>query len=389
MTTTTPLDQLHLQEILTAQRPRLLGLCTYLTSEPNSAEDLVQEVMLEAWRSYEKLRKPDVVDAWLNGIVRNVCARWQRKRGRESALLLPNEQVDSDQGTKLETVADDFDLEVELDRQEMAVLLDRAMALLPETTRDVLVSKYIAESRHAEIASQLGLTENAVTVRLHRGKVALRKLLTTELRAEAETFGIVTLGDVWTETRIWCPICGQKRLEGKLTDTEFALRCPSCSVEPNSYITGENWSGSESPFGQLKSFRPIFKRHILRAANIWGSSLEQGEHSCPSCGISSPVRLHMPDTLPPSMRRFRGIHTICNRCNTINSMALHGLAICTPEGLEFFKENSRVRMLPERAIELNGDPAIVIAFESITNAATLDVLMHRDTFTILASHHIS
>ena len=87
MTPSTQIDQLHLQKLLTIQRPRLLGLCAYLTGDPHGAEDMVQEVMLEAWRSFTKLRNPEAVDAWLNGIVRNVCARWQRRQGRELTVM--------------------------------------------------------------------------------------------------------------------------------------------------------------------------------------------------------------------------------------------------------------------------------------------------------------
>ena len=63
MTTSTKIDQLYLQEILTTQRLRLLGLCAYLTGDPDSAEDVLQEVMLEEWRSIDKLRDPDAVEA--------------------------------------------------------------------------------------------------------------------------------------------------------------------------------------------------------------------------------------------------------------------------------------------------------------------------------------
>lgn len=167
--TTTTINQSQLGETLAAERPCLLGLCTYLTGEPDSAEDVVQEVMLEAWRSLEKLRNPEAMTAWLHGIVRNVCARWQRTRGREATVLLPVAQQAVNAAAVVETVADDFDLEVELDRQELALLLDRALALLPATTREVLIGKYIAESPHAELAQRLGLTENAVTVRLCTG----------------------------------------------------------------------------------------------------------------------------------------------------------------------------------------------------------------------------
>ena len=44
-----------------------------------------------------------------------------------------------------ESLADTFDLEVELERQELIELLDRAMSLLPEDTRAALVKRYVDE----------------------------------------------------------------------------------------------------------------------------------------------------------------------------------------------------------------------------------------------------
>lgn len=377
--TTPTINQSQLGEILAAERSRLLGLCTYLTGDPDSAEDVVQEVMLEAWRSFGKLRDPDALDAWLNGIVRNVCARWQRSRSREAAVMRHDAQIDTDVDSTLDTIEGGFDLEVELERHELAVLLDRALALLPTTTREVLIGKYIVESPHAELARRLGLTENAVTVRLHRGKLALYKLLTTQLRTEAETFGLVTPADQWVETRLWCSVCGQRRLMGKLTATDLAVRCPTCASEPKSNNLHANWAGSASPFGKAKSFRPILKRLAARWYQTYTQVIAQGEYVCPRCHSSSPLQLQWADDL-------RGLAVVCQQCNTEDSSSLAGIVMSSPAGVNFYQKHPRIRQLPDRTITYQGAPAIVLSSESVTDPATFDVIVHRDTFTILAIH---
>lgn len=384
--TTITINRSHLDETLAAERPRLLGLCTYLTGDPDSAEDVVQEVMLEAWRSFAKLRDPNAIDAWLNGIVRNVCARWQRARGREAAVMLPIAQQAVDAAAVVETVADDFDLEVELDRQELALLVDRALALLPATTREVLIGKYIAESPHAELAQRLGLTENAVAVRLHRGKLALHKLLTTQLRTEAETFGLVTPADQWVETRLWCPVCGQRRLMGKLAATELIVRCPTCASEPKSKNLHANWAGSASPFGQAKSFRPILKRLAARWYQTYTQVIAQGEYVCPRCHSSSPLQRQWAGDIPSTWSDLRGLVVFCQQCNTEDSSSLAGIVMSSPEGVDFYQKHPRIRQLPDREIVLQGAPAIVLSSASVTDPATFDVIVHRDTFAILAIH---
>lgn len=48
----------HIDEIVEAARPRLLRLAQLNGIGPDSAEDVVQETLLEAWRSLAKLREP-------------------------------------------------------------------------------------------------------------------------------------------------------------------------------------------------------------------------------------------------------------------------------------------------------------------------------------------
>ena len=67
-------------------------------------------------------------------------------------------------------------------------MLDRALALLPPVTRDVLIERYIHESPDAEIAGRLGLSEDALVQRLYRGKLALRRVITTHMSEEASVW---------------------------------------------------------------------------------------------------------------------------------------------------------------------------------------------------------
>ncbi len=125
-----------------------------------------------------------------------------------------------------EWAADEFDLEFELERHELADLLDRAMALLSADARELLVERYVRDAPYAEIATRLGLSEGQVEKRLQRGKLALRRVLTTDLLDDAAAYGLSAEIDGWQGTRIWCPLCGRRRLEARFTrDRELWLRC--------------------------------------------------------------------------------------------------------------------------------------------------------------------
>lgn len=173
---------------------------------------------------------------------------------------------------------------------------------------------------------------------------------------------------------------------GILTANEFGVRCPACSVEPNACLSRTDWTGFESPLGRIKSFLPAFKRHAAIGFDDFLAAITEGEATCVLCSLPLPLQYHLPDYLPPSMRRFRGMHVICERCNNHASMSLPLLALSSPDGRDFFKAHPRIRTLPEGEIELNGVPAIVLSFESVTDSATFDTIVHRDTYTTLAVH---
>src|SRR6185437_6882106 len=169
-----------LEAALMRERPRLVGLCARLTGNSDSAEDLAQETLLEAWRHLSDLRDQQKFSPWLSGIARNVCLRWQEKQGKEASHTAPPAPLalyaaDAPE----ELIADDFDLEIQLDRKALIELLDRALALLPAETRAVLIERYVLESPLAEVAARLGVQTSVAAMRLQRGKLALRRVLET------------------------------------------------------------------------------------------------------------------------------------------------------------------------------------------------------------------
>ena len=145
-----------LEEVLPAEHDRLLRLCARLSGSAEAAEDLTQETLVEAWRCRDKLHDPTGYDRWLSAIARNVCLRWKARRSRRRTILSLG--ADGPPVHTLECVVpDDFNLEMELERNELAGLLDRAMAVLPPATRRALLHRYIEDLPVAEIAQRLGV----------------------------------------------------------------------------------------------------------------------------------------------------------------------------------------------------------------------------------------
>ncbi|MEM7111610.1 MAG: RNA polymerase sigma factor [Chloroflexota bacterium] len=364
------------QHILAAERPRLVRLCTAIIQDANAAEDVAQEALLAAWHGVDTLRDESALRPWLSGIARNHALRWLRAKGKQPRLLeLPSENP-------LEQAADNFDIETELERDELALLLDRALALLPAATRDVLVRRFVAELPYAAIADELGMSENVVAVRVHRGKLTLKKLLQSDLQAEAEALNLVPPSDNWRETRIWCTRCGQRRMIGRLVADEFALRCPDCNPEANSYHSQDNVNS----YASRKTFRPALNFLMRELDGLFTQARVDNGRYCIGCGQWLPLRQGLPAYIPASLQNKRGLHVYCPSCPYGSCSCIDALALYSPAGRDFWRREKRIRILPAKELSYGNEPALHLPFISYQSSAMLDIILRQGTYEVLAAH---
>lgn len=386
------LPEVHAQlpTISANERVRLVRLCARLSGSFEAAEDLAQETLLEAWRHADRLREPEALTPWLSGIARNVCRRWRRERGRDAARTVPAEWHPDGSGIELEELpADQLDVTSELEHAELAGLLDRALALLPEETRRVLVARYIEEASYAEIAEQLGMSEGSVAVRLHRGRLSLRRVLGHELSDEAVWHGIVIPDDArWTETRIWCRYCGRRRLHGQFDRARgyLVLRCPDCCADDSEAVVAEVYTPEH--LRGIKGFKTAYWRSLDITYRLLRPTLAQSWAPCEVCGRPASLRFSLFDDMRPVLRGLHGVTVLCDACDNGHSTCLGTLALSLPESLDFWRRHQRLRTLPEREVEHEGHAAIVTSFQDVTGPAQLDVISARDTFDVLGIYRV-
>ena len=336
---------------LDSERRRLVRLCASITGDQASAEDLAQETLLEAWRHRDRLREPSGTDRWLSAIARNVCHRWSRRRGRDSVLV---GDVDVDIAGRTD---DGLDF-AEVDEQ-----LERALARLPGTTRDMVVRHYVHESSHAEIAACHGISEEAVSMRISRARALLRVLLDTDIDAS------------WCETRAWCPGCGAYRLQIRRGDDYVAFRCIGCAPTSASYDLG-------NPFFARLVGDLIRPTAILNRTAAWASEYFRGGSGAAQC-----TRCRRPISVRHHREGGRhGLHGVCRACGEEVWSSVLGLALSRPEARAFRAKHTRVRTLPDRDLEYGNAEATLVRLEAVQGSAALDVLFARDTLRVLATH---
>jgi len=149
-----------------------------MTKNPSDAEDLVQETLLKAYRSFDRFEQGTNAKAWLFKIMTNTFINNYRAKQKESTSVSFDDIDDSVMHTQLPgMVAESSDPEKEffnkiIDRDVVA-----AIEKLPEEFRMVVVLAFNEGFAYQEIADIMGIQVGTVKSRLHRGRKILQKLL--------------------------------------------------------------------------------------------------------------------------------------------------------------------------------------------------------------------
>lgn len=144
-------------------RPDLLRFAWWLARDRGLAEDVVQEAMLRAWKSYGSLTDETKAKSWLLTIVRRELARTYEKKRPELA------DVDALVDAESAMLAAPEDERVE----EMRSAIFR----LEQEYREPLVMQVLLGYSTQEIADSMGMQQGAVLTRLFRARARLRKQL--------------------------------------------------------------------------------------------------------------------------------------------------------------------------------------------------------------------
>jgi RNA polymerase sigma-70 factor (ECF subfamily) len=160
---TDPVRRSTYEQWVHAHGPELYRCAFRLTGRAQSAEDLVQETFVEAWRSNGKLRDESKARAWLFQILRYrhlhaVRDAKRRMEGQPGKVPLPAE-------VPADAVPADF---------EQQEAIRSALAILDARLRETLVMVVMEGLTAKEAAERLGVPLGTVLSRLHRAREQLR-----------------------------------------------------------------------------------------------------------------------------------------------------------------------------------------------------------------------
>jgi RNA polymerase sigma-70 factor, ECF subfamily len=163
---------------------RLLAFIARRMPDRDSAEDVLQEVMLRVHRHAGELERSSAAGAWVHQIARNAIADHYRRaavrRERPAGV-----DLDRDEAPVPEPPAAEL-------RSELAACLSPLLGRLPATHREALTLTELEGLTQASAAARLGLSTSGMKSRVQRARAQLGELLVACCEIELDSRGGIT-----------------------------------------------------------------------------------------------------------------------------------------------------------------------------------------------------
>jgi RNA polymerase sigma-70 factor (ECF subfamily) len=348
-------------------------LCALLSGDPDAAEDLAQETLLQAWRVRDRLVDETGRGPWLDAVARHVCRRWGTRQGRIRAHELTTDRPEEQSGRP--HVGRDELAEL-LEKEELVELLDRALGLLPAGTREALVATYVDELGPQEIGRRLTLSPAAVSMRLNRGRARIRELLETDLADEPlAQIWVNRHGVGWRAARVPCPTCGGATTQMRRDETAGLVerRCDLCEPGSRAAIWRLDNPSLAPELTAVRRPSAVVNRMAAWAYRWWPPAIAAGTVACTRC--LAQVRVVPYERIEYDEPRVRrGWQACCDVCGEVLTTSLFGLTLCRPEVRELLARRPRAHAVPTRTVQRDGRQVLVVGLHDDASGDRVEAL---------------
>ncbi len=175
--------QTHLfHELIRPYERSVFAMAMSFLHNEADAEDAAQEAFLKAFRNLSAFRAEAKFSTWLISITLNEAR--SRLRGKKAAPMVSIDEDPDEPGHVSPALLRDWrEIPSEaLERQEVRLLLQDAIAALPDNYRTVFLLRDVDDLSTNEAAAALNISAASLKVRLHRARMMLQKSLAPSLK---------------------------------------------------------------------------------------------------------------------------------------------------------------------------------------------------------------
>lgn len=156
------------EEIVRENTPRIFKMIHNMVDDYKLAEDLTQDVFLNAWKGFKNFRGDSSPYTWLYRIALNRVYQYRRKNKKR------NEKISLE---KASSVEDPTNPEINLLKDVSAEMVRKSIEKIPDRYQSVVVLRYFGDLKYVTISEILDIPVGTVRSRLHRGLTKLENIL--------------------------------------------------------------------------------------------------------------------------------------------------------------------------------------------------------------------
>lgn len=167
---------LDLEHLMRTYGNDVLRMAYSYVKDYDTAEDIFQEVFIKVNANLNEFRGESSIKTWLLRITVNACKDYLKSAYNRRVTMFSEEEEESIRAE---------DTIEKIERRQDGEQIRRALLLLPEKYREVLLCLYFEERSVAETAKVLGISEGTVKSRLSRAREKFRVILEREWKGGA------------------------------------------------------------------------------------------------------------------------------------------------------------------------------------------------------------
>jgi RNA polymerase sigma-70 factor (ECF subfamily) len=162
------IDETKFIELYREYAPKLFKYCYFRVDSKEDAEDLAGKVFTKTWDYLVAGNKIDNMRAFMYRSAHNLIVDFYKTNKRDREISIHSFGEDTID------LPDNIDIEADTETKQMVKEAMEKLEVLPDAYREIIVLRYINELEIAEIAEATGMTENNVSVKLHRAVEKLK-----------------------------------------------------------------------------------------------------------------------------------------------------------------------------------------------------------------------
>lgn len=164
------IEKQFIDKLISENLEKIFGFAVKRTEDSSEAEDLMQDILLEVYKSYMKIKYYEGKEAilgWLWTVARYTYYKWLARKNKNSVTYI--------EGIGTEKLKSQANVDEKIIKNEEYNFLRREISLLSKSYREVVVSYYVHDKKCSEIAEEIDIPVTTVKWRLHEAKRMLKE----------------------------------------------------------------------------------------------------------------------------------------------------------------------------------------------------------------------